>query len=151
VKATQLLEKQHRQFERLFDALEDARDDATRERNLFDELAKNLVAHDAIERTMFYPACARELGLTPILGESQAAHGIVEFGLYACMRALGHPDFMFKLAALRDVVSHHVDEEEDELFPEVTEAVEELGPQMNGRFEEVLREDYRARLQDNLE
>lgn len=55
MKATELLEAQHREVEKLLKKIEKA-DDPKDQRAFFEELAMNLVAHDAIEREPFYPA-----------------------------------------------------------------------------------------------
>src|SRR4051812_40971351 len=61
MKATDLLLKQHRLVEDLFEQFEEAKTPAQK-RTIFEKLAANLVGHDAIEREIFYPACEKELG-----------------------------------------------------------------------------------------
>jgi hypothetical protein len=150
MKATVLLIQQHKEALALFKKLDQANDDKTQQKKLFVELASNLVAHDVIERELFYPGCEKQMGLVPILGESLAEHGLVEFSLYGCEQALGKKEFEFKIKALKDVLEHHIGEEQDELFPKVPEKVEALGNDMKARFDEVVREDYRLRLHESL-
>jgi hemerythrin superfamily protein len=155
MKATDLLERQHREVEKLFEALSDERD-AAKKTEIFEELASMLVAHDAIERELFYPACEKSMGMTNLLGESLVEHGVIEFSLYEADRAQSKPDFAFKCQVLEEMVEHHVDEEEEELFPEVEKALgdeqlEELGQRMEQRFERAREEDFRVPLHDNLQ
>jgi hemerythrin superfamily protein len=75
--ATELLKSQHREVESLFKRIEKAQEDSEK-RELFEELAANLVAHDAIEREIFYPACEEEMGMNELLGEVLAEHGLVK-------------------------------------------------------------------------
>lgn len=154
MKATELLKSQHRGVEKLFKQLEEAEDDLEKSR-LFEELAVNLVAHDAIEREIFYPACEEKIGLSDLLGEALVEHGVVEFSLFCADNAQGEEDFDYKCTVLKDVIGHHVEEEEKELFPKVekalgVETLEALGAEMQARFEEAKEEDFRSPLHDNL-
>jgi len=154
MKATALLKKQHKDVAELFEQLEKEKD-AARKRSLFEELAGSLAAHDAIEREIFYPACEEKMGVTDLLGESLVEHGVVEFGLYLADEALGDDDFVFKVTVLKETVEHHVKEEEKELFPKVEKALglkllDELGVEMQERFEEAKAADFRAPLHENL-
>ncbi|HEY8946363.1 MAG TPA: hemerythrin domain-containing protein, partial [Polyangiaceae bacterium] len=110
MKATDLLKKQHREVRDLFKRIEKvSRNDV--KRDLFEELAANLVGHDAIEREIFYPACEEELGMTDLLGEALAEHGVVEFCLYLADQA-PEEDFEYKCTVLKEVLEHHIEEEE---------------------------------------
>jgi len=154
MKATQLLKQQHRDVEKLFESLQDDESDADK-LEIFAELAATLVAHDAIEREIFYPACEQALGMTDQLGEALVEHGVIEFSLFEVDEAQGKNDFMFKLTVLKEMVEHHVKEEEKDFFPEVedaieAEALEKLGQRMEQRFSEARSEDYRAPLHENL-
>jgi len=152
--AIDLLEEQHDEIDRLFSAIDKATS-AAKKAALFDELATNLVAHDAIERELFYPACEAKMGLTDQLGEALAEHGVVEFCLFKAARAVGSDHFDHLMTVLREVVEHHVEEEEEEFFPKVKDALtadrlEELGEQMETRFEEARDEDFREPLRESL-
>ena len=154
MKATELLKQQHREVEKLFEALEDDEADAKKS-EIFGELAAMLVAHDAIEREIFYPACEKALGMTDQLGESLVEHGVIEFSLYEADQAQGKNDFDFKVKVLKEMVEHHVEEEEKEFFPEVADAIEadeleQLGQRMEQRFSKARSEDYRMPLHENL-
>ncbi len=156
MKATDLLIKQHRAVEELFEQFEDT-DNAKQKRQIFEKLAANLVAHDAIEREIFYPACEQELGEDDdVLGESLVEHGVVEFCLYRADQNRDAEEFDKYVTVLKEVVEHHVKEEEKELLPKVkrqleTDTLEQLGAQMEQRFEEALEEDFREPLRENLE
>jgi hemerythrin superfamily protein len=155
MKATDLLEQQHREVEKLFKALEGT-DEKDKQIEIFEELASALVAHDAIEREIFYPACEKAMGMNDMLGEALVEHGVIEFSLYESDQAQGKSDFEFKCKVLKEMVEHHVEEEEKEFFPEVEESLgdeqlEELGQRMEQRFEKAREEDFRVPLHDNLQ
>jgi len=154
MRATDLLERQHEEVKGIFKRLEKT-DGGAEQKELFEELASNLVAHDAIERQIFYPACEKALGMTDELGEALVEHGVVEFMLYEADEARGKKDFKFKCTVLREVLEHHIEEEEDEFFPKVEKALgddrlEELGARMEQAFEEAREEDFRDPLHKNL-
>jgi len=151
--ATTLLVKQHQLVKALFKQIESAPAHADK-LELFEELASNLVAHDAIEREIFYPACEKALGMTDPLGEGLVEHGVIEFCLYEADQAT-QQDFAFKCRVLGEMVLHHAKEEENELLPRVQKALgkaqlERLGKQMQARFEQAKAQDFRAQVYDNL-
>jgi hemerythrin-like domain-containing protein len=152
--AIEMLEKQHREVESLFKAIEEAEgeDDKTR---LFQELAGKLVGHDGIEREIFYPACEEAFGLTDELGEALVEHGVVEFSLYQADQATGKPDFEFKVKVLKEILAHHIEEEESEFFPKARKALgdeklDSLKEEMLEAFEDSMEEDYHVPLFENL-
>ena len=154
MKATDLLEKQHRTVEDLFKRVEKSKK-GDEKIQLFEELAHCLVAHDAIEREIFYPACAKKMGMTDTLGEALVEHGLVELCLYLADKAQGADDFEPKLTVLKEIVAHHVKEEEHEFFPRVektlgAEMLAKLGEAMEARFEHVKAADFRGPLHANL-
>ncbi len=154
MKATKLLKAQHKEVASLFEQIEDT-DGMSKKHELFETLAAMLVAHDAIERELFYPACEKAMGMDEILGESLVEHGVIEFSLYLADLARGEVSFEHKVKVLREMVEHHVEEEEKELFPKVerafdSAALERLGVTMEARFEQAIQASFRAPLYDNL-
>ena len=156
MKATDLLIKQHRAVEELFEQFEDA-DGAEEKREIFEKLAANLVGHDAIERELFYPACEKELrDDEDVLHESLVEHGVVEFSLFRADENRNGEDFDKYVTVLREIVEHHVEEEESELLPKAKSEMdaarlEELGAAMEKRFEQALASDFREPLRENLD
>jgi hemerythrin superfamily protein len=156
MKATELLLAQHRTVDELFEKLEES-EETDDKREIFRELAQTLVAHDAIEREIFYPACEQELGSEDdVLGESLVEHGVVEFCLFRADQRQSAEDFDKYITVLKEAVEHHVEEEEESLLPKVkramdAEALEELGEKMEQRFEAAMKSDFRAPLRDNLD
>jgi hypothetical protein len=151
--ATKLLAAQHALVKQQFEKLESARTYAAK-RDLFEELARNLVAHDAIERELFYPACEKAMGMTDLLGEALVEHGVIEFCVYQADQAKER-DFAFKCQVLSEMVLHHVKEEEREFFPRAERALgpkrlDALGAQMRERFEQAKGQDFRQAVYDNL-
>jgi hemerythrin-like domain-containing protein len=152
--AIDLLKKQHREVEQLFAKLEKA-DETSARAGIFRELASKLVGHDGIEREIFYPACEEKMGLTDQLGEALVEHGVIEFGLYECDQALKDDDFKFKVTVLKELVEHHVKEEEQEFLPQAQKAfdaqeLEDLAEELEEAFEDAISEDFHEPLFENL-
>lgn len=116
--AIELLEDQHRDVEELFAEIEET-DDTEEKQALFDELADALAIHATIEERHFYPA-VREKRTEDILLESLEEHLAVKRVL-ADLLDLSPEDRTFdaKVKVLKELVEHHVEEEEKELFPKV--------------------------------
>ncbi|MES1183650.1 MAG: hemerythrin domain-containing protein [Myxococcales bacterium] len=154
MKATDLLKQQHDEVARLFKAIENTDDGADKKAH-FLELASNLVGHDGIEREIFYPACEEAMGLNDELGEALVEHGVIEFALYQANEALGKDDFDFKVTVLKELVEHHVKEEEDEFFPKAEKALgddslELLTEELQEAFEDARQSDFQTPLYENL-
>lgn len=154
MKATELLKHQHREVFRLFKAIEGARDPGQKKAH-FLELASNLVAHDGIERKLFYPACEEVMGMNDGLGEALVEHGVIEFSLYQAYAALNRDDFDFKCKVLKELLEHHVEEEEEEFFPAAEKALGEdkiksLGEDLEEAFDDARDEDFQEALFSNL-
>jgi hemerythrin superfamily protein len=151
MKATALLKKQHRKVEGMFAALEKEKGDASA---VLAQLANDLTAHMAIEQTIFYPA-VREIDPETV-GESYQEHAIAELALKRLLETT--PDdstFAAKVTALRELVLHHVAEEEEELFPAVekkwnAERLDALGARMQRAFEAVSKQGYESLLPQGL-
>lgn len=147
MKATELLEQQHREVEQIFDRLQ--RNEGDRAGALRD-LASKLAAHMRIEEEIFYPR-AREIAEDQIL-ESLEEHTLAAFALKRIAEMdPEHESFSAKLKALKDLVLHHVEEEENELFPRVENAIgeqelSEMGEELEARFDEVVESGYGAKL-----
>ncbi|GGK14625.1 hemerythrin [Pilimelia terevasa] len=134
-----LLREDHKKVETLFKEYEKSRESATtaQKRALVDQICEALTTHAYIEERIFYPA-AREAA--PATGahvlESVEEHHVVAW-LLSEVRTLdpGDETFDAKVAVLMENVRHHVQEEEQEWFPEVRKALGrnalvELGEEM---------------------
>ena len=141
---TALLEKQHRKVEAIFKKLENGRAEAA---PLLTELANNLAAHMAIEQEIYYPA-AKKVDDDLVL-ESYEEHSLAELGLKRLLATSPrHESFKARVTAVKEIIEHHVEEEEDELFPHVDKKLDgdtlaTLGERMEERFAEVLKAGFR--------
>jgi hemerythrin superfamily protein len=120
--AVTLLRNDHKTVEGLFKKFEKAGPNATKtKQDLVEKMIEELSIHAAIEEQVFYPAVreampdAREEVL-----EALEEHHVVKWTLSELDGMdPGDERFTAKVTVLTDLVRHHVEEEEGELFPEV--------------------------------
>lgn len=141
MKATDLLRKQHREMEVLFEKLLKSDDDRLR-KSLALEISSMLEIHMTIEESFFYPAYRQAAGSTKaddLLLEGYEEHHVVDLILAELPKADPSAErFEAKMKVLKGILEHHVGEEERELFPDAErklgqERLEKLGAQMGER------------------
>ena len=121
--ALAILEEDHRAVEQLFDAFERAEDDdLERKSTLVQRACELLTIHAIVEEELLYPA-AREALDTDDKGDVDEAfveHFLVKTLIekFTQLKA-GDEGFDATFKVMSENVSHHVEEEENELFPEL--------------------------------
>ncbi|XXX75974.1 hemerythrin domain-containing protein [Sorangium sp. So ce134] len=154
MKATDLLKEQHQEVDELFERIAQA--DSNEIGALRDELVASLVGHSAIEEELFYPESREALGASPLIPTSYEEHSLVEIMLQKLLSTEpGDETFHARLGVLKELVQHHVAEEEKELFPQVeramgAERLEELGARLEARFDQVREGNVEALLSQNV-
>src|SRR4051794_31322968 len=136
--AIALLTRDHREVEALFKQFEKLTDRAMKtKKNIVTKIVRELAIHSAVEEMLFYPAVrmagmqadtrAGESAAETVL-ESLEEHHIVKWTLSELEKM--KPDderYDAKVKVLMESVRHHVEEEQDELFPKARRL---LGPKM---------------------
>src|SRR5262245_33492104 len=129
--AIKMLEEQHREVEKLFEQL-DGMPAGTSQRKAFEELADTIAIHAAIEERHFYPS-VNQRNTEGTLLEAVEEHLAIKRVL-ADLLQLDESDETFpaKLEVLEDEIAHHIEKEEEELFPKVAklfdaDILEEIG------------------------
>jgi hemerythrin-like domain-containing protein len=115
--ATDFLKTQHREAMAMIEMLE-KKDGAMLEGaslKLFGKLKSALVFHTTVEEQIFYHTLANEPLTEELVDESYAEHRTVD----ELLVALSVPTEKWKhlLGRLKREIAHHVDEEENDLFP----------------------------------
>lgn len=140
MQATQLLKKQHREVKKLFGQAKKAT--GGDRRIAMDEISAKLAVHMMIEEEIFYPA-VREVGTkkaTEIVPEAYEEHHVVKLVLAELPKVdLEDEQFEAKVTVLDELIEHHVEEEEEEMFAVAEklgpERLAELGSEMQARAE----------------
>jgi hemerythrin superfamily protein len=140
--AIKLLKQQHREVEALFKQLEKARSARPR-RKAFEQIADKLAVHATIEEKHFYPAVNRQ-ATEEILLEAVEEHlGVKRVIADLLDLEADDPTFEAKAKVLKDLVEHHVEEEEETLFPKVQKLIKAdelaaIAEEMQSTMEELL-------------
>ncbi len=133
--AITLLVNDHQTVEKLFEKFEQTGPRAMKARKaLADRIVRELSVHAAIEEQVLYPAIRESLPeVEDDVLEALEEHHVAKWVLSEIdAMTPDHERFQAKVTVLIESVRHHVEEEEEELFPKVREAMspeqlEEIG------------------------
>ena len=144
-----LLTKQHKAVKGLFKKVEKT-DNPRERRALMEQITTALEGHTTIEEEMFYPAL-REIGTKKaeeMVNEAFEEHHVVKLVL-AELPGVDPADERFeaKMTVLSELIEHHVEEEEEEMFKLAKkideDELDDLGERMKERFEALTGERRR--------
>jgi hemerythrin superfamily protein len=124
--AITLLRDDHRAVEKLFKEFEKAGPRAGRTKaKLVKQIIRELAIHSAIEEQIFYPAVREaDEDIEDTVLESLEEHHIVKWVLDELEQMTPEDErFDAKVTVLIENVRHHVKEEQNEMFPEVRQAL----------------------------
>src|SRR5436853_1683649 len=132
----EMLTQDHQEASAMMDRIESANAGDPSVMMTFNQLKEALTLHAEIEEQIFYPALRNNDETADQIEESFEEHQEVK-DLLAEMSGLqgGNDEFMSMMSDLRDAVEHHVEEEENELFPQAQQILgdsrlQEMGQQM---------------------
>ena len=139
--AIALLEADHQAVDDLFEQYADLTDVADK-KSLATEICLALKVHTQIEEEIFYPAARDATGDTDLLDKAAVEQAGAKT-LIAEIEAMqpGQPLYDAKITVLSEQVRHHVEEEQEELFPEVREKkldLDKLGAKLAARRSELM-------------
>lgn len=132
--AFSLLKADHRKVEQLFEQLESGRGQA--KLRVFQQIKTELDLHAHIEEKFFYPALEKPRETHDLTLEAYEEHDVVKKLLRELSRAKSATEeWEAQAKVLKENVEHHVEEEENELFPKAQSAlseeqIEEIGERM---------------------
>jgi hemerythrin superfamily protein len=134
--ALELLEDDHSQVETFFEEYEQLEDNDEKQA-LALTICKALEVHAQIEEEIFYPAARDAIDKPELIDEALVEHASAK-QLIAEIEGMAASDELYdaKVKVLGEQVHHHIEEEEDALFPEIESSdldVESLGKKMAER------------------
>lgn len=147
--ALELLKKDHKEVRALLEELVETTPRATRQRQeLLETLEQQIKVHTKIEEEIFYPAFRKAASTKQdeqLYYEAWEEHRAADMVLKDLKKAdFGSPEFGGRAKVLCELVNHHADEEEEELFSKAKklmskDQLEELGEQLQKRKEKLLQ------------
>jgi hemerythrin-like domain-containing protein len=116
----EMLKTDHRQVQDLFTRFEDA--DKRTKASIADQALTALEVHAALEEELVYPAIAEVIDDEETINEAREEHHVAKL-LIKELRKMDVDDegFSTKFKVLGELVSHHIEEEEGEVFPQAQE------------------------------
>lgn len=140
--AIKLLRDDHREVKNWFKEYEKLEDEAKREA-LARKICAALTVHARIEEEIFYPALRESIEDQDLLDEAAVEHASAK-QLIAEIESMSPDEELFdaKVKVLGEYVMHHVQEEEQEMFPEARESdvdLRALGAQLSKRKAELMK------------
>lgn len=139
--AIKLLKSDHKEVEAMFKKYAKLKDDADKQ-SLADEICLALTVHAQIEEEIYYPAARAVLEDEDLLDEAEVEHASAK-QLIAEIKAMKAGDRLFdaKVTVLGEYINHHVEEEEEEMFPETEDTeldLKAIGAQLAERKAELM-------------
>jgi hemerythrin-like domain-containing protein len=152
--AIDLLKRQHEEVNSLLSQMEET-DDDDEKLSIFRELADNLAAHTTIEEQIFYPA-AYAKSTEEMLREAVEEHLAIKRILCDLLEMTPDDEgYDAKVKVLKEQIEHHVEEEENELFPrvkkELAAELKDLGAEMEELFESEMESEPSSRIPEQTD
>jgi hemerythrin superfamily protein len=145
--AIALLKEDHKKVKGLFADLEkSSMRGGPRAQKLVAQIDKELTIHTTIEEEIFYPAfrdAVRSKDDKKMYFEAKEEHHVVKLVLPEVKEGgMAVEEFAAKCKVLKELVEHHADEEEKEMFPEARKVLsrpelQELGDRMAARKKQL--------------
>jgi hemerythrin superfamily protein len=146
VNALELLKEDHREVEQLFQSFEEA--DGRSRQGIADEAIKALEIHTKIEESLVYPAIREATGEEDLVDEANEEHHVVALLIKELKKMRASAEgYKAKFTVMSELVKHHIEEEEKEMFPEAENADvdwEELGQEALGIKERMMSKSSRS-------
>lgn len=143
--AIALLKQDHDRVRELLASLENA--SGARREKLLAQVEKELKVHTTIEEEIFYPAyldASKKKDDKTMYWEALQEHHVVDMVMPTTEQGQSPEDLKAKAKVLRELVEHHADEEEEDMFPRAKQLMDrdelrELGIAMAERKAELMR------------
>lgn len=117
VNVLELLKEDHRKVEQLFTSFEES--EGRSRKGIVDEALQELEIHSTIEEKLVYPAIRKATGDKDMVAEANEEHHVVKFLIKELRKMkVSAEEYKAKFTVLSELVKHHVEEEEGEIFPQ---------------------------------
>ena len=142
--AIALLKQDHEKVMGLLESLERAT--GARRAKLLTQIDEELRIHTTIEEEIFYPAyheAARKKDDQTMYYEALEEHGVVKNFLPEAGSGENNEELKAKAKVLKELVEHHAEEEETDMFPRARKVMDrdelrDLGERMDARKKELM-------------
>jgi hypothetical protein len=139
-----LLTQDHDMVKELFEEFEmlEADEDAENDKlDLVHQICMELTIHTQLEEEIFYPAAIDAIGQLDIMDEAVVEHAKAKEQIEQLMEMSPEDEYYdAEVTVLIDMVEHHIQEEEDKMFPRLRKSsmdLAALGEQISQRKQEL--------------
>jgi hemerythrin superfamily protein len=141
VDVVEMLKSDHRKVQELFTRFEDS--DKRGRASIASETLAELEIHTAIEEELVYPAIREAIDQDELIDQAKEEHHVATLLIKELHKMdAGNEAFATKFKVLGELVGHHIEEEEGELFPQAQESewkTDDLGRQVMKRKEQLMQ------------
>ena len=132
------VQKMFKEFEKLHKKNEEGREE------LAQQICKELTIHAQLEEEIFYPAAREAIDDEHLMNEAAVEHQAAK-DMISKIQSLNSSDPMYDalVSVLGEYVNHHIEEEQNEIFPKMEKAkvdLEEIGSEIAERKEALMGE-----------
>lgn len=146
------IKKEHDEFRKLITSIENA--DGSKKKTLFEELYAKLIGHHESEEHVLFPDVKKKSDDEgkDIVMEMIEEHSLVAYQFSVIQKTdIDNETWGPKFNVLKEVLTHHMDEEEDELFKQAKKVLDkEVLEDKYEPFEETM-EKYQKEQENKLE
>lgn len=123
--ALTLLKHDHQVVKELLEKIAETSEKSVKTRaELFDKVKFLIKAHKLLEEKLFYPVIKEQKEILTLTLEAYEEHDLVDEMLKKMdSEEAGSPEWIAKFKVMKELLEHHVKEEEDEIFPLVKKHV----------------------------
>lgn len=132
------VKKMFKEFEKLHKKNEEGKEEIAQ------QICMELTIHAQLEEEIFYPAAREAIDDDDLMNEAAVEHQAAK-DLIEKIQSMNSSDPMYDamVSVLGEYVNHHIEEEQNEIFPKVEKAkvdLEEIGAEIAARKEELTEE-----------
>ena len=139
-----LLKQDHKEVKDLFKKLQSSRPSKSREKGM-EQLREALTLHTQVEEQIVYPRLREEKKLRETVNEALEEHHMATLLLEELAQTpMDDERWEAKLSVLKEIVEHHVKEEEKEVFPKATKALDKGEAKELGRRVEEWKTEHQG-------
>ena len=139
----QIILQDHKPLKELIKTLKDEETDFTEKKPVFEEFAPLLLSHAEPEEQSLYLHMKDEEELRAEGFEGQTEHAIASQLIQEINQTSDEDEWMAKVKVLAEMVEHHIEEEEEEMFPDLKKQLDTEERIAIGEEYMRLRDDYR--------
>lgn len=143
--AVDFLKQQHQEVKQLFEQFKSSTSEGEDAQGIVRQLCDNLVIHDKLEHDILYPALLKHEETKDIVLEGLEEHHLMKIVLKQ-LASLDATDesYKAKVTVLQEVVQHHIEEEESEMFNQAKKVLGEESLTRMGEQMQQLTEQFKA-------